>query len=66
MTPTELVTEGAVGAGFLSQAITFMTGLVGLRGALEAPESQSPSKYVYAVGPDGRVRKERLRAPYRP
>jgi hypothetical protein len=66
VTATELVIEGAVGAGFLSRAVTFVTSLLGLHGALEAPESQRPYRYVYSVGTSGRIRKEQIWAPYRP
>ncbi len=63
---TELVVHGTVGPSFLSQTSTFVWGVLGLRGALEAPEAQKPYAYVYSVKPNGRVRKERLWAPYRP
>lgn len=66
VTATELVVHGAVGPGILSQAVTLVGGVLGLRGALEAPEAQKPYASVYSVKPDGRVRKERLWAPYRP
>lgn len=62
---TELAIAGAVGPGFLSQAATFVCSLMGLRGALDAPEAQRPYTYVYSVGPGGRVRKERLWVTYR-
>lgn len=66
VTPTELAVDGAAGAGFLSRVLTFLWSLIGLRGALEAPEGERPYRTVYSVGSGGRVRKARLWAPYRP
>ncbi|MFD1847303.1 hypothetical protein [Arthrobacter flavus] len=62
---TELVVEGERSPGFLAQSVTFLLGLVGMRRAIEAPETQQPYKLVYSMNSNGRVHKEQLWAPHR-
>jgi hypothetical protein len=64
--PTKLTVQDAGGPGFLSQAVTLVLGMLGLRRALEPARGNGVQKYLYSVRSNGHVDKERLWAPYRP
>lgn len=64
--PTKLTVQDASGPGFMSQAVTLVLGMLGLRRGLEPAGGNGVHTYLYSVRSNGHVDKERLWAPYRP